>query len=91
MPRGVQNKRLGKADPEWQRKVREKIKTSQIINRLADHIHDKAEMTSTQIRAAEILLKKALPDLSSVEMTGDADNPIHHDVNVNLIKAKDRK
>ena len=52
-------------------KTRERIQTSQIINRLTDHIHNKIELSSTQIRAAEILLKKTLPDLSSIEMVAE--------------------
>jgi hypothetical protein len=30
------------------------------------------------MKAIEILLKKSVPDLSSVEVTGDADAPIKH-------------
>lgn len=52
--------------------TRRKIQVSQLINRLNNHINHKdgSDMTATQLKAAEILLKKALPDLSSVEMTG---------------------
>jgi len=50
--------------------VRQRIQTSQLINRLNNHVHGKCEMSQTQIRAAEILLKKALPDLQSTELTG---------------------
>jgi len=49
-------------------KTRERIQTSQLVNRLINHALGKNEMTQTQVRAAEILLKKALPDLQSVEM-----------------------
>lgn len=51
--------------------VRERIQTSMLINRLHDHAFAKVEMTATQLRAAEVLLKKAIPDLSSVEYTGE--------------------
>lgn len=47
--------------------TRAKIQTSQIINRLAKHILGKLELSPTQVRAAEILLKKTLPDLTNVE------------------------
>ncbi len=46
--------------------LRTKIQTPQIINRLQAHIHGAVEMSATQVRAAEILLKKAIPDLQSV-------------------------
>lgn len=50
--------------------VRRRIQTSQLINRLAQCVRGEIEMSPTQVRAAEILLRKALPDLSSVEHTG---------------------
>ena len=51
--------------------VRKKIQASQIVNRLSDHIHGKVELSPTQVRAAEILLKKTIPDLSQVQGTGE--------------------
>ena len=51
--------------------VRKKIQASQLINRLTDHAFAKIEMTTTQVKAAEILLKKSIPDLSQVQGTGD--------------------
>jgi len=54
-------------------KSREKIKSTQILNRLQNHVIGKNEMSATQVRAAEILLKKTLPDLS--QTTLDANIP----------------
>lgn len=59
-----------------QEMVRDKIQASQLVNRLQDHVDGKVELTATQLRAAEVLLKKSLPDLSSVEVTGDPENPL---------------
>ncbi len=56
-----------------QETVREKIKASQLINRLQDHILGKIELDTGQIRAIEILLKKSLPDLSAVEHSGEVE------------------
>ena len=56
--------------------VRAKIQTSQLLNRLSDHALNGLELTPTQIKAIEVLLKKTLPDLSSVELSGDAENPL---------------
>lgn len=50
--------------------VREKIQASQIINRLYGHVEGTVDMSPTQIRAAEILLKKTLPDLAATELSG---------------------
>ena len=53
--------------------AREKIKTTQLINRLQDHALGDVEMSPTQVRAVEVLLKKRVPDLTSVAMSGGHD------------------
>lgn len=55
---------------------REKIRTSMLVNRLQNHAAGRIEMTQTQIRAAEILLRKRLPDLSATELSGPGGGPI---------------
>lgn len=40
-----------------------------LINRLIKHGLGEVDMSQTQVRAIEILLRKALPDLSSTEGT----------------------
>jgi hypothetical protein len=56
-----------KADP------REAILTSALLQRLEEHALGKVEMSSTEVRAAEILLKKRLADLASTAMTVQAE------------------
>lgn len=58
--------------------VRAKIQASQLINVLQNHAlgTSDAEITASRMKAIEILLKKSLPDLSSVELTGDPENPV---------------
>ncbi len=51
-----------------QEDVRKKIQASQLINRLTDHVLNGLEMSVSQIKAAEVLLRKSLPDLSAVQM-----------------------
>ena len=55
---------------------REKIRVSMLLNRLMNHALGKVKMSSTQIRAAEIALRKALPDLATVAWTGSQDNAV---------------
>jgi hypothetical protein len=66
MPRGV------RLNPEHDDRTRAKIQTSQIVNRLMQHANGEINMTSSQVRAAEILLKKTLPDISAVHHSGEA-------------------
>lgn len=56
--------------------VRDKIQANQLINRLEDHALGNVDLTTTQIKAIEILLRKTIPDLSAVEYSGDEDAPI---------------
>lgn len=58
--------------------TRKKIQTSQLINRLQDNGMGKldAELSQGQIKCIEILLRKSLPDLSSVELSGESGGPI---------------
>lgn len=63
-------KRRGTSDTGWADEVRERIKSSMLINRLIDHALGKVGMLPTQVRAVEILLRKTLPDLASTEHTG---------------------
>lgn len=61
-----------KLTEEW----KEKIQLSMIINRLNSHIKGDLELSSTQIRAAEILLRKLIPDLARTE--------VKQETNINL-------
>ena len=57
--------------------TRSKIQTSQLINRLMDHVNSDTDLLSTsQVNAAKALLAKTLPDLAAVQISGDADNPV---------------
>ena len=63
--------RTSRASRQLTEEWREKIKTSLLINRLGECAFGNVEMTSQQIKAAEILLKKVIPDLKSIDMTSD--------------------
>lgn len=56
--------------------VRRKIQTSQLLNRLSGCALGEIELTQQQLKAIEILLRKSLPDLSAVTISGDQDNPL---------------
>jgi hypothetical protein len=53
--------------------VRKKIQASQLLNRLTDHAFGEVELSQSQIKAIEILLRKSLPDLSSVILENGTD------------------
>lgn len=72
--------------------TRKRIQTTQLVKRLQDNaLSEKEIMTQGQIASAKILLNKALPDLQSVEITSDPDNPIKHEHTINWLTEKQAK
>lgn len=57
--------------------AREKIRTTQIVNRLTNHVLGKVDMSSTQVTAALGLLRKAIPDLAAHQHSGE----VNHNIN----------
>jgi len=55
---------------------KEKIRVSMLLNRLQDHVLDGKDMSNSQIKAADILLRKSVPDLARTEHTGQDGGPI---------------
>lgn len=68
-----------------QEDVRLKIKTSQLVNRLQDFALDGADpktgdpiqIDQQRLKAIEILLRKSLPDLAAVTISGTGENGEH--------------
>jgi hypothetical protein len=56
--------------------IRAKIRASQLVNRLEDHVFGDAELSATQVTAALGLLKKCVSDLASTEVTGKDGGPL---------------
>ncbi len=64
--------------PDW---VKDKIKTSQLINRLQDNAFAEAEfLTRGQIDSIKTLLAKTVPDLKAVEHSGEVTMKTHEDM-----------
>lgn len=53
--------------------ARGKIKTTQLINRLQNHALGTVDLSPTQVRAVEILLKKRVPDMQTIDMNHSGD------------------
>ena len=62
-----------------QEDVRKKIKVSQLLNVLQNHaLGETEELSPTRMKAIEILLRKSMPDMASVTISGDQDQPLQH-------------
>lgn len=70
--------------PRHQDEVRQKIQTTQIINRLQKALEGEVELSSTQVSCAKILLDKSLPNLQATEISGDAENPLQAVTQINI-------
>jgi len=55
---------------------RDKIANSNILSKLIKAAEGKEEMTATQAQIGIALLKKVMPDISSIELTGSEDAPV---------------
>jgi hypothetical protein len=55
---------------------RVKIQNSNILNALIEHAEGRREMSGTQVSAGLGLLKKVMPDLQAMSISGDEDNPL---------------
>lgn len=63
---------------QHQDEVRARIQVSQLINVLERQAldPDAPELSAARMKAIELLLRKSLPDLSSVELSGSGGGPI---------------
>lgn len=57
---------------EW----KDKIRVSMLVGRLYGHVAGEIDMSNSQIKAADILLKKLVPDLARTELTGKDGGPV---------------
>ena len=55
---------------------RAKIKNSNILNALIEHVEGSREMSATQVSAGLGLLRKVMPDLASTAIENGEDGPI---------------
>ena len=69
-------KNRGTPDKPWEDSVRQKIKTSMLVNRLMDYVKGDVQLDSGQVTAALGLMKKTLPDLAAVQHSGDEQSPV---------------
>jgi hypothetical protein len=71
-----------------QDEVRSRIQVGQLVKVLTDQALGKLELTQPRLKAIEILLRKSLPDLSSVEHSGPAGGPIEQAWTVEMVRPK---
>ena len=85
-------------NPQQDERSRSAIKTTQLVKRLnlfalneLDDAGNVVELDAARLRAIEILLRKTLPDLSNIQVSGDADNPLEVITRIELVSGGDAK
>lgn len=67
---------------------RTKIQNSQVLKCLIEHATGQRDMSATQVTAGVALLKKCLPDLSTVTLQGgEGGGPILHQIELVGVRA----
>ncbi len=69
----------------WQDELRERIDAKAAIDLLNDCVAGKVEPTAIQVKSAEILLRKKLPDLASVQLSDSNGGPIRQEAGLTII------
>ncbi len=60
-------------NPRHNERTRTAIQATQLVKRLQGHALGEIELTPSQVRAIEILLRKTLPDLMAIHQTSGDD------------------
>lgn len=70
---------------------RDKIRNSNILNALVEHVEGKREMSASQVTAGLGLLRKIMPDLAATQHTGEDGGPIAliHSIERRIVHARD--
>ena len=61
------------------------IQGSRLIYALQKHALGEIDLTTSQVRSAEILLNKILPNVSSVTLKGDDDAPVRTVTKIEIV------
>lgn len=85
--RGRPPKRSRVMSPE---EVRRKIQVSELLNVLHNVALSGKPIEKERLRAIEILLKKAIPDLKAIELSGNEDQPVKIILNTNVKRHLDQ-
>ena len=65
---------------------RDKIKNSNILNALVEHVEGSREMSSSQVTAGLGLLKKIMPDMTENMIKGDENAPLVHKIQRTIVR-----
>ena len=63
------------------------IRVSMLMGRLYGHALGEVDMSGSQIKAAQVVLAKLVPDLNRVEHVGDGGGPVLNEIVIKVVDA----
>lgn len=57
-------------------RTKDRIRASQLLNRLTQFANGEIQMDAAQVNAAKIVIGKVLPDMKAIELSGDENRPV---------------
>jgi hypothetical protein len=57
-------------------RTKDRIRASQLLNRLTQFAKGEIDMSQAQVNAAKIVIGKVIPDLKAIEFTGKDGGPV---------------
>ena len=74
--------------PLHDEQTKRRIQASQLLNRLYSFANGKVEMSLAQVMAAKIVIGKSIPDLKSIEYSGNDEKPVQRHMTVEFVEPK---
>lgn len=66
--------------------TKRRIQASQLLNRLNSFANGTIRMSSAQVHAAKVVIGKSIPDLKSIEHSGQDGGPIQHHLVIEFVE-----
>lgn len=68
-------------------RTKQRIRASQLLNRLTDFANGKCELSAAQVQAAKIVIGKIIPDVKALEVSGPEGGPIQARVSLEFVSS----
>lgn len=80
---------MAKNRTDYELKARNLNRATALLNVLENHVKGKRKLSMSQIKAAQIIINKAVPDLKSITVSGDIGMAVTH-ITENIVHAPKR-
>ena len=74
--------------PLHDEQTKRRIQASQLLNRLYSFANGKVKMSQAQVMAAKIVIGKSIPDLKSIEYSGNDQRPVQRHMIVEFVEPR---